>query len=73
MVAFGLGTLPMLLLVMLIGSRLQFAIRKHLVKWYPFMIGLMAILLIIRGLNLGNILSPALMKNSSANIGCATH
>ena len=55
MVVFGWGTLPMLLLVMLVGSRLQFAIRKHLVKWYPIMIGLMAILLIIRGLNLGNI------------------
>ena len=51
MVVFGVGTLPMLLLVMLIGSRLQFIIRKHLVKWYPIMIGFMAILLIIRGLN----------------------
>lgn len=73
MAVFGSGTLPMLLLVMLIGSRLQFAIRKHLVKWYPIMIGLMAILLIIRGLNLGNIWSPALIKNSNANIQCATH
>jgi sulfite exporter TauE/SafE len=73
MVAFGVGTLPMLLLVVLIGSRLQFTIRKHLVKWYPIMIGFMAILLIIRGLNLGNMLSPALMKNRSVNIQCAIH
>jgi sulfite exporter TauE/SafE len=73
MIFFGLGTLPLLLVVMLIGSRIQFAIRKHLVKWYPIMIGFMAILLIIRGLNLGNMLSPALMKNSSANIQCNIH
>lgn len=73
MVVFGLGTLPMLLFVMIIGARLQFAVRKHLAKWYPIMIGLMAIMLIIRGLNLGNIFSPALMKNNSANIQCATH
>jgi len=70
MVVFGIGTLPMLLLVMIIGSRLQFTIRIHLVKWYPIMIGLMAILLIIRGLNLGNVFSPALVKNSIANIQC---
>jgi sulfite exporter TauE/SafE len=73
MIFFGIGTLPLLLVVMLIGSRLQLAIRKHLVKWYPIMIGFMAILLIIRGLNLGNMLSPALMKNSSANIQCDIH
>jgi len=73
MVMFGIGTLPMLILVLIIGSKLQLSVRKYFIKWYPIMIGLMAILLIIRGLNLGNMFSPAVMKNSSANIQCTIH
>lgn len=73
MAAFGIGTLPMLMLVMMIGSQLQLTVRKYFIKLYPIIIGLMGIMLIVRGLNLGNILSPALMKNSKAIIQCTVH
>lgn len=73
MAAFGIGTLPMLMLVMMIGSQLQLTVRKYFIKLYPIIIGLMGIMLIVRGLNLGNMLSPALIKNSKAIIQCAVH
>ena len=73
MVMFGIGTLPMLILVLIIGSRLQLSVRKYFIKWYPIIIGLIGIMLIVRGLNLGSMLSPALIKNSRNIIQCAIH
>jgi sulfite exporter TauE/SafE len=73
MVMFGIGTLPMLILVLIIGSRLQLSVRKYFIKWYPIMIGFIGIMLILRGLNLGSMLSPALIKNSRNIIQCAIH
>jgi sulfite exporter TauE/SafE len=73
MVMFGIGTLPMLILVLIIGSRLQLSVRKYFIKWYPIMIGFIGIMLIVRGLNLGSMLSPALIKNSRNIIQCAIH
>ena len=73
MVIFGIGTLPMLILVLIIGSRLQLSVRKYFIKWYPIIIGLIGIMLIVRGLNLGSMLSPALIKNSRNIIQCAIH
>jgi len=73
MVMFGIGTLPMLILVLIIGSKLQLSVRKYFIKWYPIIIGLIGIMLIVRGLNLGSLLSPALIKNSRTIIQCAIH
>jgi sulfite exporter TauE/SafE len=73
MAAFGIGTLPMLILVLIIGSKLQLSVRKYFIKWYPIIIGLIGIMLIVRGLNLGSMLSPALIKNSRTIIQCAIH
>ncbi len=73
MAAFGIGTLPMLILVLIIGSKLQLSVRKYFIKWYPVIIGLIGIMLIVRGLNLGSLLSPTLKKNSRTIIQCAIH
>ena len=71
MVFFGLGTLPMLLSVLMLGMKLQVPIRKYFTKWYPVLIAIMAILLIIRGMNLGGILSPSLTGDKSSKIHCS--
>ncbi|MFN5422321.1 MAG: sulfite exporter TauE/SafE family protein [bacterium] len=70
MMLFGVGTLPLLISVLLIGNNLSFPIKKYINKWYPAIIGLMAIMLIIRGLNIGNFFSPALKPGENAAIHC---
>lgn len=71
MVFFGLGTLPMLSAVWLFGSNLSIRIKTQLNRWYPLVIGSMALLLIIRGMNLDNYLSPAIMEGKTEIIHCA--
>lgn len=71
MTFFGIGTLPMMLAVMIIGVKLQFPIRKYLIKWYPVIIALMAMLLILRGMNQGNFMSPSLLVGKNEKIHCA--
>ena len=70
MILFGLGTLPMLLMAMVMGNTLSLATRKFLTQWYPILIGLMAIMLIIRGMNLGHMFSPKLLPGKNAAIHC---
>ncbi len=70
MTFFGIGTLPMLLAVMIIGVRLQFPIRQYLTKWYPVIIIVMAMLLILRGMNQGNFMSPSLLIGKNEKIHC---
>jgi len=53
MFVFGLGTLPMMLAVSLAGKLIQMPIRRKLQKLVPISAGVVAILLIVRGLALG--------------------
>lgn len=53
MYVFGLGTLPMLLTVTLLGKRIQAATRQWVSKAVPVTLFLFAGLFILRGLNLG--------------------
>jgi sulfite exporter TauE/SafE len=48
--AFGLGTLPMMLAIALAGARMPFARRLRLGRIVPWGVGLVACLLILRGL-----------------------
>ncbi len=52
MLAFGAGTLPMMLGIALTGRRMQFALRLRLQKLIPISIGIVAAMLILRGLAL---------------------
>jgi uncharacterized protein len=72
MVAFGAGTLPLLLAVLLAGKRLQPNFRKHISVAYPYILAFLAVLLIIRGLNLGFMFSPAIAPDKSGIVHCAT-
>lgn len=53
MVLFGLGTIPMLLFISLLGNLLSNAIRIRVNKFIPFLIIFIGILFILRGLSLG--------------------
>lgn len=72
MMVFGLGNLPLLAAFTIAGNKLKVPLRRKLAAWYPFMIGIMAVMLIIRGLNFGNMLSPSLVPGKSAVTHCAT-
>jgi sulfite exporter TauE/SafE len=65
MTSFGLGTLPVMWSVSFFGNYVGLGLRKKIRSAYPIMIGLMACLLILRGMGLGiPYVSPALAKNT---------
>lgn len=53
MLFFGLGTFPMMLLTVLIGNYLNQSIRQKIHQAVPALLFFMAVLLILRGMNLG--------------------
>ncbi len=65
MIAFGLGTIPMMLGVGLFGKKVQFFLRFKLQQLVPATLALVAVLLIFRGLGLGiPYLSPDLTQGN---------
>jgi uncharacterized protein len=71
MAAFGAGTVPAMLATTYLGQWLKQPLRIKLRKIYPVLMALMAILLILRGLNLGiPMLSPKLNASASAVLEC---
>ena len=66
MFAFGIGTIPVMAGLMLFGHLISIPIRQKINKAVPYMIGAMAIILILRGMNLGvPYLSPKLDKHTT--------
>lgn len=53
MAFFGLGTLPMMWSIAFFGNYVSLGIRQKIRKAYPYMMMLMACLLILRGMGLG--------------------
>jgi sulfite exporter TauE/SafE len=53
MAAFGLGTLPIMWSIAFFGNYIGVSIRQKIRRAYPYMMSLMACLLILRGLGLG--------------------
>ncbi len=53
MFAFGLGTLPIMALTMFFGKFISYNFRNRLNRITPYLIMCVAVLLIVRGLNLG--------------------
>jgi sulfite exporter TauE/SafE len=74
MLAFGFGTIPVMLAFLLMAKQFKFNYRQKLQKLAPAFISVIAVLLILRGLNLGiPYLSPALQAMPGTNgaaIGC---
>ena len=71
MAFFGLGTFPMMLSVSFLGRFINTAARQKIRAAYPYLIFIMACLLIIRGLGLGiPYVSPASFPGRSPAILC---
>ncbi len=71
MIAFGLGTLPMMLAISLVGQKLQFALRFKLQRLIPVSLAIVGALLLLRGLALDiPYLSPKLPAQPGATCGC---
>lgn len=71
MVMFGLGTLPAMFSLALISNQISISFRTKIRKAVPFFVSVMAVLLILRGLNLGvPYVSPKLSKTDSTKHEC---
>jgi len=53
MALFGLGTIPVMFGTALAGNFINLQVRQKISKTIPYFAGLIAILFILRGLNLG--------------------
>jgi len=72
MLAFGLGTLPLMAILMLTGHFISLSVRTKMKKMIPVFIAFVAILMILRGLNLGiPFLSPAFNSSMATGANCA--
>lgn len=71
MILFGLGTLPAMLAMSYFGTSLGLNIRHAMRKAVPYGIALMAVVLILRGMNLGiPFISPVLQSAPGAVVDC---
>ncbi|MDZ4666548.1 MAG: sulfite exporter TauE/SafE family protein [bacterium] len=74
MLCFGLGTLPMMFGVSIIGQFISSGIRQKLNKLSPVFAILIAILFILRGLNLGiPYVSPVIATDQEKIENCDSH
>ncbi len=53
MIAFGIGTIPALAFLSILGNRISIKFRENLRKAVPIFVATMALLLVLRGLGLG--------------------
>jgi uncharacterized protein len=68
MALFGLGTIPLLLGITIFGDLLSPVLRSNFKKIIPYFLAIVAILLILRGLNLGiPMISPKMDKSGDMN------
>jgi sulfite exporter TauE/SafE len=71
MIIFGLGTVPMMLAISLSGGLVRAAVRGWITRAVPVSVGLLAVLLILRGMGLGiPYLSPDLSSGPAAGSCC---
>lgn len=64
MAGFGAGTLPAMMALAIFSLRVDLSVRRQIKRFMPYVVAGMAILLILRGLNLGiPFVSPVLGSN----------
>jgi len=75
MAFFGLATLPMMWSIAFFGNYVSLKLRQKIRKAYPYMMLLMACLLILRGMDLGiPYVSPKMNIEKKSNpISCGIH
>lgn len=68
MMAFGLGTIPALLALSLLGNVVTMTFRRNAQKLIPFLIIMIGVLFVLRGMNLGiPYISPKMEQSSKHN------
>ncbi len=73
MAAFGLGTLPVMWSIAFFGNYMGVSIRQQIRRAYPYMMAVMACLLIIRGMGLGiPYVSPKMNVKTEQVQGCCS-
>ncbi len=71
MAAFGLGTFPIMFAVTVLGKYISMYWRNQMRRAVPVFVGAMAILLILRGLNLGiPFISPEMVATPNGTESC---
>ena len=71
MVMFGIGTIPAMIAVSILGQFFSLKLRNSFRRVVPVFVSIMAILLILRGMNLGiPFVSPLLQSASAAPVTC---
>ncbi|MCB0803094.1 MAG: sulfite exporter TauE/SafE family protein [Flavobacteriales bacterium] len=71
MFLFGLGTLPLMLAVSIMGSSLKLSFKNKIKKASPVFIIIIGVVFILRGMNLGiPLLSPKIVAESTEIITC---
>lgn len=71
MIAFGLGTLPMMFSVPLLGNFMPLSFRNTIRKAIPVVVVIFGLLFILRGMNLGiPYVSPHVSEGNQSVVGC---
>jgi len=71
MMLYGIGTLPVLMGLSLLGTHISIGIRSKIRKAMPYVMAMMAVCLILRGLNLGiPFVSPVLSAPPGQVVEC---
>jgi sulfite exporter TauE/SafE len=71
MFSFGMATLPAMIALNLAGLRINMQARKQIKRSMPLVVAFVAMVLILRGLNLGiPFISPVLPNNPGAVVAC---
>ena len=71
MSGFGAGTIPLMFLLSIAGSSFSFSIRGRIKRVVPYLMTVMALLLILRGMNLGiPFISPVMASEPATAIPC---
>jgi sulfite exporter TauE/SafE len=70
MAFFGIGTIPAMFGIMWFGQLISIKLRSGIRKAFPYMISVIAIMMILRGLNLGIPYVSPKMESGKAEVSC---
>jgi sulfite exporter TauE/SafE len=71
MILFGAGTMPAMIGLSILGTRMNLATRNFIRQVMPYITTVIAVLLILRGMNLGiPYISPMINSTNAAAISC---
>ena len=71
MAAFGAGTLPLMMVLSIAGNAITFSVRRRIKNAVPYLMTVMALILILRGMNLGiPFISPVMANAPGEVINC---